>query len=129
MTTSSGASACTPNGFSALVSPPPLSVSPPPPLEQQPPRVLVRGTHDLSPLRDRGTQAVRRMRPAYRASKVLLCSYPPGTLADTYTGGASPAWSSRRTTSATTSWASSAAVMDDTAQAVPPPGRGSTASP
>src|SRR5215211_9388526 len=104
MTTSSGASACTPNGFSALASPPPLSVSPPPPLAQpdsrEPPPAAATETRtarwrnrrreywlgvpmDLSPLRDRGTQAVRRMRPAYRASMVLLRSYPPGTFADT----------------------------------------------
>src|SRR4029450_13554759 len=107
MTTSSGASACTPKGFSALVSPPLSVLPPPPPLAQpvsrEPPPAAATETRtarwrnrrreywfgvpmDLSPLRDRGTQAVRRMRPAYRASMVLLRSYPPGTLAHTYTG-------------------------------------------
>ena len=30
----------------------------------------------------RNSQGVRRIRPAYLASRVLLCSSPPGTLAD-----------------------------------------------
>src|SRR5215204_580242 len=104
MTTSSGESGFTPNGFSALVSPLSLLVSPPPLAQadrSEPPPVATteaRMARCRNSRREywfgvlmglpllcadtRGGQAVRRMRPAYRASRMLLWSSPPGTLAD-----------------------------------------------
>src|SRR5690349_14516640 len=96
MTTSRAASAGTPSGFSALLAPWLLVGLSLPPLVTQAlvtpaaatvSRVLRVVRYGLN----RGvgficvgllSQAVRRMRPAYRASVATMCSRPPGTLAD-----------------------------------------------
>src|SRR5690348_13446379 len=99
MTTSRAASAGTPSGFCALLAPWLLLVGLlSPPLVTQAARVTAGAAAPMaSSVRrvgyglNRGvgficvglfSQAVRRMRPAYRASVATMCSRPPGTLAD-----------------------------------------------
>src|SRR5690242_2900633 len=97
MTTSRAASAGTPSGFCALLAPwlllagllsPPLVtqalVAPAAASVNRVRRVVRYGLNRGVGFIGVGllSQAVRRMRPAYRASVATMCSRPPGTLPD-----------------------------------------------